>query len=74
MSDYSYIVKQFVNDFRSYVKKVNISIRIAVTPELVGLEHIIRGKKSHKLFEQFLSAYLRRYHPSDIERIDDFIR
>lgn len=79
-AEYNAIAKEFVTDFRCHVRKCGLPIRCAYrlpkVPET--LSEIIPGKKTRRLFEQFLVAgsiwgTATITHPADIDRLDRFI-
>ncbi|MGK7930904.1 MAG: hypothetical protein AB4041_05660 [Microcystaceae cyanobacterium] len=79
ISEYSLLLKKFVDDFRSFIHKYKTSIDVSITSEKIGLDRIILGKKTRQLFETYLKTathsqvYPLSYHPTDIKRLDKFI-
>lgn len=72
MDEYNRISERFAVDFREYVQDMRVKAKVYITNEEIDLSDIIRGAKSRRLFERYLSMYPVSYHPNDIKRLDIF--
>jgi len=73
INEYNLIAQRFKSELSEYIKLDGDNIRIAITKENIKLEDIIRGKKTRELFQIYLNAYPKSWHPLDIFRLDTFI-
>jgi len=73
LKEYNLIAQRFKKEFSEYINLNGNNIKIKITKENLTLEDIIRGKKTRKLFQNYLNFYPKSWHPLDIGRLDTFI-
>jgi hypothetical protein len=73
IDEYNLIAQRFKNELFEYIRLNGNDIRIRMTTGELRLEYIIRGKKTRKLFQNYLNSYPKSWHPLDITRLDTFI-
>lgn len=72
LDQYNAVVCRFVMDLRAYLKKSKISVSVTLSRPNIGLEELIPGELTRKIFQRYISQYPTRYHPLDIQRLDQF--
>jgi hypothetical protein len=73
MDEYNSIAKRFKSELIKYVHSQKKDIKVWITGETIGLNDIIRGKKTREFFQKYLNAYPKSWHPLDVRRLDTFI-
>lgn len=66
-------VRQFLKDFRTYIRETRLSLRVEATSDDAKLSTVIPSMRARRVFELFLSQYPLSGHPSDEERLNFFI-
>jgi hypothetical protein len=67
------ITRHFANALTQFVKNKKLKVRVVCAPEDIGVEDILRDKRTRRLFDRFMAVNPKSSHPSDIRRLDLFI-
>jgi len=71
--EYNLIAERFVKDFRNYVRRKRLPVKLSLSVFRLSLETAIPSKKCREYFQSYLAGYPLTFHPSDIDSLDQFI-
>lgn len=71
--EYNLIAARFAKDFRNYIRRKGLPIRLRLFVFRLSLETAIPSKKCRKYFQSYLQGHPLTFHPSDVDSLDQFI-
>ena len=73
VTQYNQVAQRFVSDFRLFVQRQRLGVRIKLTVFKLSLQTAIPSPKCREFFERYLHGHPLSFHPSDVGRLDTFI-